>query len=93
MTEARTEIDVLRREIERVDREILRGVAERVRLARQIGAAKRDGQRGTLDTEREAAVLRRAAELGREAGLDPEDARELYWTLIGVCRRAQLTES
>jgi chorismate mutase len=86
------EIDSLRREIERVDREILQRVAERVRLARQIGAAKKDDRRGTLDTEREAAVLRRAAELGREVGLDSEDARELYWTLIGVCRRAQLTE-
>ena len=92
MTDGGPELESLRREIERVDREILTSVAERVRLARRIGALKRDGRRGTLDTEREAAVLRRAAELGREAGLDPEDAREIYWTLIGVCRRAQLAE-
>ena len=82
----------LRDEIERVDREIVAAVARRVELARRIGDLKKDDRRATLDTGREAAVIRRATELGREAGLDPEAARELFWTLVGICRRAQLEE-
>ena len=86
------EIETLRREIERVDREILERVAERVRLAQRIGEAKRDGRRGALDTGREAAVIRRAAETARDAGVDPEGVRQLYWTLIGLCRNVQMEE-
>lgn len=83
-------LEELRRQVRDVDREIVRLVAERVRLAREIGAAKRDAARGTLDPAREAAVIRHAADEGRAAGLDPDDVRELFWTLIGICRRAQL---
>lgn len=83
-------IEALRREVERVDREIVRLVAERVALAREIGAAKQAQDRAPLDAGREAVVVRNGAALGREAGLDPEDARDLFWLLIGICRRAQV---
>lgn len=86
-------VDALRREVERVDREIVALVAERVELAREIGSAKRASDRATLDAAREAAVVRRGAALGAGAGLDPEDARDLFWLLIGICRRAQTTEA
>lgn len=82
----------LRSDLERIDRQLVELVAERVRLARRIGRAKREDGRGPLDTGREATVIRRAAELGRDAGLEPEDVRELFWTIIGICRRAQLEE-
>jgi chorismate mutase len=82
----------LRSEIERLDREIVDRVAERVRLAREIGSLKRDDARATLDPAREAAVIRTATEIGRQAGLEAEGVRELFWTLVGMCRRAQLEE-
>ncbi|HEU0078936.1 MAG TPA: chorismate mutase, partial [Longimicrobiaceae bacterium] len=59
----------LRGEIERIDREIVSLVAERVRLAREVGKAKRAADLPTLDPAREAAVVRRAGALAREAGL------------------------
>lgn len=82
-------VDDLRREVERIDGEIARLVAERVRVAREIGAAKRSADRGALDAAREAAVVRKGAAVGAAAGLDPEDARDLFWLLIGICRKAQ----
>ena len=85
-------LEALRREVRRVDREIVAMVAERVRLAREIGATKQAAARATLDPAREAAVIREATALGRDAGLDPEDARNLFWMLIDICRRAQLGE-
>ena len=80
----------LRDDIERVDRAIIQLVAERVRLARDIGAVKRAAGVPTLDHGREAAVVRRAVELAREAGLQyDEEIRQIFWQLIGLSRRAQ----
>lgn len=84
------ELARLRGEIERIDRAIVGLVAERVRLARLVGAAKRAAGLSVLDPGREAAVVRRAGALAREAGLDDEDIRYIFWHLIGLSRRAQL---
>jgi chorismate mutase len=87
---ATPELARLRDEIERVDQEIVRLIAERVRLARQVGDEKHGAGIATLDHTREAAVVRRAVERSREAGLTQDDElRQIFWLLIGLCRRAQ----
>lgn len=83
------ELAALREEIERIDRELVGLIATRVRLARRVGAAKRAVGRPTLDPTREAAVVRRATETARQAGLAEEDVRDIFWHLIGLSRRAQ----
>ena len=55
-----------------------------------IGEVKRELGLPVLDPAREAAVVRRAGSLAREAGLPDEDVRYLFWHLVGLCRRAQL---
>lgn len=82
----------LRAEIERIDREIVALVADRVRLAREVGRAKRAAGLPTLDPAREAAVVRHAGSLARDAGLVDEEMRTLFWHLIGLSRRAQVEE-
>ena len=86
-TEHESELDRLRREIGEVDRALMSLVAKRVELARRIGEAKgaRHRHRGA-----DPAVVRQAGELAREAGLDAEEVRPLFWHLIGLSRRAQL---
>ncbi|GLC23628.1 chorismate mutase [Roseisolibacter agri] len=80
----------LRQEIEAVDAQLVALVAARTRLAADIGAAKRALGRPTLDPVREAAVVRRAAELARDAGLADEEAvRAIFWQLMALARRAQ----
>ncbi|MGQ0562034.1 MAG: chorismate mutase, partial [Gemmatimonadota bacterium] len=59
----------LRDEIERIDRELVGLIAERVRLARAVGAVKRSAGLPTLDPAREANIIRRSGHLAREAGL------------------------
>ena len=85
-------VEELRSRIEAVDREILEQIAERVRLARAIGAEKQERDGATLDPSREAAVIRRAVQTGRELGLPEEPVRQLFWTLVGLCRGVQLEE-
>jgi chorismate mutase / prephenate dehydratase len=87
-----TELMRLREHIERIDRELIRLIGERVKLARSIGSAKRAADLPTLDPAREAAVVRRAASLARENGLEEDDVRWIFWHLIGLARRAQTEE-
>jgi chorismate mutase len=89
---AAAELARLRGEIERIDREIVELIAERVALARQVGPLKQALGMPMLDPPREAAVVRRAGALAREAGLSDEDVRYVFWHLVGLSRRAQLQE-
>jgi len=84
------ELARLREEIERVDRAIIEMIGKRVQLAREVGAAKKKANLPTLDHAREAAVVRRAVDVAREGGVEFDDEiRQIFWQLIGLCRRAQ----
>ena len=80
----------IRDEIERVDRGIVELIARRAALAREVGAVKQALGMPTLDPPREAAVVRRASALAREAGLAEEDVRYVFWHLVGLSRRVQM---
>ncbi len=87
---AAVELERLRSEIGRIDRALIGLIAERVGIAQRVGVAKRALGAPTLDPAREAAVVRRAAALARDAGLDDDDVRYIFWHLIGLSRRAQM---
>lgn len=89
VSDAATELEELRAEIERIDQDIVRAVAERTRLARRIGRLKKLEGLALVHPAREAAVVRRAAEAAREHGLDDDAVREIFWRLIEMSRRAQ----
>lgn len=90
MTTHGLELARLRSEIERVDHAIVTLIAERVQLACEIGEAKRAEGMPTVDPAREASIIRRAADLAREAGIPDEEVRDIFWRLIGLSRRSQL---
>lgn len=87
-----SEVEALRARIVAIDQAILDRVAERIEVARRIGARKRESTAATLDTHREAAVIRRAVESGRDRGLPEEAVRDLFWILVGLCRDVQLDD-
>ena len=84
------ELSRLREEIEKIDSSLIELIADRVRLAREVGTEKRAAGLPTLDPKREAAVVRKAVVVAREAGLESDDEiRQIFWLLIGLSRRAQ----
>jgi chorismate mutase len=87
------ELDALRGRIEDIDDRIIALLAERIRLAHQVGAAKRSAGLPALDPPREAAVVRRAGTQARAAGMEDEDVRYIFWHIIAMTRRAQMEES
>jgi chorismate mutase len=86
----RPDLDGLRSRIDHVDRTLVSLIARRVRLARQVGARKRAAGAATMDPGREAAVIRQAAALAREAGIDEEVVRGVFWQLVELSRREQM---
>ncbi|HEY6222857.1 MAG TPA: chorismate mutase [Gemmatimonadales bacterium] len=80
----------LRADIERIDRALVDLIRERVRAARSTAAAKRAAGLPTLDPPQEAAVIRRAAALARDAGLPAEDVRDVFWKVVALSRAAEL---
>ena len=93
ISELHDRLQTVRGELEHIDRSLITLIAERVALAREIGAAKQQLGLPILDPAREASVVRHAGELAREAGLEDEDVRYIFWHLIGLSRRAQMAES
>jgi chorismate mutase len=87
-----SELEWLRSEIDSVDQAIVDAFARRVAIARRIGDLKEAAGQPVLDPSREAAVVRRAAERARGAGLDEEAVREVFWRLVGLSRRTQREE-
>lgn len=82
----------IRAEIEGIDRELVALIARRVNLARRVGAAKLEAGLPTLDPSREAEVVSRAGQLARDAGLDEESIRSIFWHLVETSRRVQREE-
>ena len=87
---AAASLERMRGEIENIDERLVQLLARRLRLARSAGPVKRSRGLPAADPAREAAVIRRAARLAREAGLPEEDVRDIFWRVVGLCRNAQL---
>jgi chorismate mutase len=83
------ELERLRGEIERIDRQLIALIAERIAIAQDVGRAKRASGLPTLDPAREALLIRRAAGMAREAGVEQEGVRAIFWHLIAMSRKAQ----
>lgn len=79
-----------RANIERVDREIVRLLGERLAVAGAVAAAKRAAGLPVLDPHQEARVVRRAAEWARKSAVPDEDVRALFWRILHMTRNAQV---
>jgi chorismate mutase len=89
---ALTPVEALRGEIEAIDQQLIQLLARRISVACSIGEAKRAAGLPVLDPAREAAIVRRASASAREAGIDDEDVRYIFWHVVGMSRRAQLSQ-
>ncbi len=88
-TSLRTRLDALRDRIRQVDVDLIRLVGERRDLVLEIGRVKEVLELPVLDPPQEARVVRRAAEIAREMGVDEELTRDVIWRIIASARDAQ----
>lgn len=78
----------IRREIDRVDADLVELIHRRLGLAAATLDVKSHAGVAALDGLREAEVVRAAASRARDRGIDPEPVREIFWRLIELTRRA-----
>ena len=87
--EAQARLEALRKRILEVDEALVGLVGERRALVLEIGRVKEAMGLPVLDPSREAAVVRRAAELARERGVDEELTRDVIWRIMASAREEQ----
>ena len=86
---AAARLEQLRQEIASTDQELVRLIARRLELAREIGRTKQTLGLPIMDPAREAEVVRRAVEQARAHGADAELVRGILWRIIDVARGVQ----
>jgi chorismate mutase len=85
----RNRLEALRNEIRALDEQLVILVGRRRTLAIEIGAEKEALGLPVMDPTQEARVVRRAAEIARELGVDEELTRDVIWRIIASARDAQ----
>jgi chorismate mutase len=83
------EIGHLRDEINRLNVEIVERLADRVRVAMEIGAVKHRHGRSIVDRSREVRVYQQVRTLAEEAGIDSEGVESVFMEIIALCTRAE----
>lgn len=76
-----TSLDQVRSEIERIDEQIVRLIAERGRFVAQVASFKKNAD-GVRDTKRVEAVIQRVRAKAFEHGADAEMIEVLYREMI-----------
>ena len=89
MSEREPTLEELRSRIEVIDRQLVELIGRRRDVALQIGRAKQTLGLPILDPQQEAKVVRRAAEIARDLGVDEELTRDVIWRIIAAARDAQ----
>jgi chorismate mutase len=86
------EIEGLRREINRLNAEIVEKLAERVEVAMRIGEVKRRHGRPVVDKSRESKVYQQIQELAHGKGIDSEGVVRVFREIIKLCTEAEREE-
>lgn len=86
---AEERLEALRSRIREVDEALVKLVGERRDLVLEVGRTKAELGLPVLDPPQEARVVRRAAELARDAGVDEEAVRDILWRIIASARDTQ----
>jgi len=89
MSDPTPTLEELRSRIEAIDRQLVELIGRRREVALEIGRAKQTLGLPILDPQQEAKVVRRAAEIARDLGVDEELTRDVIWRIIAAARDAQ----
>ena len=83
------DIKDLRGEIDATDAEIVRLLAQRLRIAREIGQQKENQKKPVADKGREQAVRGNVKGLASEYDICEADIDQIYQQIISACKRSQ----
>ncbi|MFC2035296.1 prephenate dehydratase [Chloroflexota bacterium] len=82
-------LEELRIKIDEADTKIIRLIAERIRIAEDIGKEKRKVGKQIKDAEREKRVLENVKSIAREENISQEDIESIYRQIVSVAKSVQ----
>ncbi len=82
-------LEELRKQIDEADAKIVRLIAERMRIAEEIGGEKKKQGKQVLDTEREERVLENVRSIAREENISQEDIESIYQQIVSASKSVQ----
>ncbi len=83
------ELAELREKVDATDDQILRDIAQRVKICRAIGELKKQQGKPVQDLNREVQVFKRARERAELFKLDPDKIERLYREIVNMCSAVQ----
>ena len=87
------EIEELRKEINRLNTEIVEKLAQRVEVAKEIGAVKKRRGLPIVDRGREKRVIEQVRGLALSLGLDADGTERVFREIIRLCTEAETEDS
>ncbi len=82
-------LEDLRKKIDEVDTKIVKLIAERMRIAEEIGGEKIGQRKQIGDREREKRVLENVRNIAQEEKISQEDIASIYQQIVTVSKRVQ----
>jgi len=82
-------LDDLRKKIDETDARIIGLIAERLKIAEEIGKSKREKGNRIEDRERELVVLDNVKALAQKENITPEDIQDLYHQILKMSKSRQ----
>jgi len=82
-------LDSLRSKIDKIDREIIVLVSERIKLGRKIGAYKKENNLPLHNPSREKQVLHNVKSLAKRKKLDMAFVEKIYRMMIAQTRKQE----
>ncbi len=82
-------LEELRKKIDKTDTEIVRLIAERIRIAEEIGEEKRKQGKQIEDVEREEKVLENVRSIAQEENLSREDIESIYQQIMTAAKSVE----
>ena len=84
-------LDELRKKIDETDDRIVRLIAERIKIAEEIGEVKKKQGKQIEDLGREQVVLDNVKKMAKGENLSPEDIESIYRQIIAVSKNMEGT--
>ncbi|MCD6084247.1 MAG: chorismate mutase [Desulfurococcales archaeon] len=85
-------LEELRKEIDELDEQILKLIARRKEVVKEIARIKKARDLPVVDVERERAHLKILKILGNELGLEPDEVELVFKVLILISIMRQVTD-
>ena len=84
-------LEELRKKIDDADQQIVRLIAERIRVAEEIGDIKKEQGKQIEDSAREKVVFQHITEIASKEGLNPDDVSRIYRQIISMAKSVEGT--